>query len=106
MRPGSLLLDFSPGSAVDHEALSAALTAGHLAGAAIDVPPSAESESEFRSELRGLPNVILTPHTGAFTEESEEDAVRFVSAKLHDFLAGGAGREAAPGRRPGYPRRR
>ena len=46
--------------------------------------------SEFRSELRGLPNVILTPHVGGSTEEAQQDIGEFVAGKLHDYLAAGS----------------
>ena len=45
---------------------------------------------EFVSELRGLENVILTPHIGGSTEEAQQDIGEFVSGKLVDFAAGGA----------------
>jgi D-3-phosphoglycerate dehydrogenase len=45
---------------------------------------------EFVSELRGLDNVILTPHIGGSTEEAQQDIGEFVSGKLVDFAEGGA----------------
>jgi D-3-phosphoglycerate dehydrogenase / 2-oxoglutarate reductase len=92
MRPGSLLLNFSRGFVVDHRALRLAIESGRLAGAGIDVFPSepASRGEEFASELRGLPNVILTPHVGGSTEEAQQDIAHFVSGKLRDFIAGGA----------------
>ncbi len=45
---------------------------------------------EFVSELRGLSNVILTPHIGGSTEEAQQDIGEFVSGKLVDFAEGGA----------------
>ncbi|MGO1287231.1 MAG: ACT domain-containing protein, partial [Cellulosimicrobium funkei] len=44
----------------------------------------------FDSELRGLPNVILTPHIGGSTEEAQEAIGQFVSAKLRDYLTTGS----------------
>ena len=44
---------------------------------------------EFVSELRGLPNVILTPHIGGSTEEAQQDIGRFVAGKLRDFVLDG-----------------
>ena len=38
----------------------------------------------FESELRGLRNVILTPHVGGSTEEAQQDIGRFVAGKLRD----------------------
>ena len=45
---------------------------------------------EFVSELRGLPNVILTPHIGGSTEEAQQDIGEFVAGKLADYVASGA----------------
>ena len=44
---------------------------------------------EFRSELRGLANVILTPHIGGSTEEAQADIGSFVAEKLHRYVAEG-----------------
>jgi D-3-phosphoglycerate dehydrogenase len=87
MRPGSLFLNLSRGFVVDHPALRAHVESGHLAGAAIDVFPHepAGRGDEFRSELRGLPNVILTPHIGGSTEEAQQDIGRYVAGKLRDY---------------------
>jgi D-3-phosphoglycerate dehydrogenase len=91
MRPGSLFLNLSRGFVVDHAALRRHIESGHLAGAAVDVfpaEPRARGE-EFSSELRGLPNVILTPHVGGSTEEAQQDIGQFVAGKLHDYITSG-----------------
>jgi D-3-phosphoglycerate dehydrogenase len=44
----------------------------------------------FESDLRGLPNVILTPHIGGSTQEAQEDIGEFVAAKLLGYLQRGA----------------
>ena len=92
MRPGSLFLNLSRGFVVDHDALRRRIETGLLAGAAVDVFPSEPKSrgEEFVSALRGLPNVILTPHIGGSTEEAQQDIGRFVTGKLRDFLADGA----------------
>jgi phosphoglycerate dehydrogenase-like enzyme/DNA-binding SARP family transcriptional activator len=92
MRPRSLFLNLSRGFVVDHAALRRHIESGHIAGAAIDVFPKEPKSNgeEFVSELRGLPNVILTPHIGGSTEEAQQDIGEFVSGKLADFAAGGA----------------
>ena len=92
MRPGSLFLNLCRGFVIDHEALRRHLLSGHLAGAAVDVfleEPRSAGE-KFESVLRGLPNVILTPHIGGSTEEAQSDIGAFVGAKLTDFVAVGA----------------
>src|ERR1700677_3270550 len=92
MRPRSLFLKLSRGFVVDHAALRRHVESGHIAGAAIDVFPEEPKGSgeEFVSELRGLPNVILTPHIGGSTEEAQQDIGEFVAGKLADYLASGA----------------
>ena len=91
MRPGSLFLNLSRGFVIDHGALRKYLDTGHLTGAAIDVVPTEPKGrgDEFRSELRGLPNVILTPHIGGSTEEAQADIGAFVADKLFRYVAEG-----------------
>ena len=92
MRPRSLFLNLSRGFVVDHAALRRNIESGHIAGAAIDVFPEEPKGKgdEFVSELRGLPNVILTPHIGGSTEEAQQDIGEFVAGKLADYMASGA----------------
>jgi D-3-phosphoglycerate dehydrogenase / 2-oxoglutarate reductase len=92
MRQGALFLNLCRGFVIDHEALRNHLLSGHLAGAAVDVfldEPRSAGE-EFASVLRGLPNVILTPHIGGSTEEAQADIGAFVGVKLADFVRDGA----------------
>jgi D-3-phosphoglycerate dehydrogenase / 2-oxoglutarate reductase len=91
MRPRSLFLNLSRGFVVDYGALRDAIASGHVAGAAVDVFPSEPKSrgDHFESPLRGLPNVILTPHVGGSTEEAQEDIGRFVGTKLRDYVLGG-----------------
>ena len=92
MRPRSLFLNLSRGFVVDYEALRDAVAAGHVAGAAVDVFPAEPLRrgDPFDSPLRGLPNVILTPHVGGSTEEAQEDIGRFVGTKLRDYARSGS----------------
>ncbi len=92
MNPRSIFLNLSRGFVVDHASLRRHIESGHIAGAAIDVFPKEPKGSgeEFVSELRGLENVILTPHIGGSTEEAQQDIGEFVSGKLVDFADGGA----------------
>ncbi len=91
MRPGSYLLNASRGTVVDIPALAAAIKAGHLAGAAIDVfPEEPEKNSDgFKTPLQGLPNVIMTPHIGGSTAEAQEAIGREVGAALVKFVNSG-----------------
>jgi D-3-phosphoglycerate dehydrogenase / 2-oxoglutarate reductase len=91
MRPRSLFLNLSRGFVVDHAALRRNIESGHIAGASIDVFPEEPKGAgdEFVSELRGLPNVILTPHVGGSTEEAQQDIGEFVAGKLADYMSSG-----------------
>jgi len=91
MRPRSLFLNLSRGFVVDHAALRRRIESGHIAGAAIDVFPAEPKGrgDEFVSELRGLANVILTPHIGGSTEEAQQDIGEFVAGKLADYIVSG-----------------
>ena len=96
MRPSAVLINASRGGVVDIDALNTALRSGKLAGAALDVypvEPRSEKE-EFVTPLRGLENVILTPHIGGSTEEAQENIGREVSDKLARYLSAGTTRSA------------
>jgi D-3-phosphoglycerate dehydrogenase len=92
MKPGACLLNASRGTVVVIEALADGIRRGHVGGAAVDVyPDEPESNSSgFTSPLRGLPNVILTPHIGGSTEEAQEAIGREVSAALLKLVNTGA----------------
>jgi D-3-phosphoglycerate dehydrogenase len=92
MPEGSYLLNLSRGSVVDIDALRNALTSGHLAGAAVDVFPKEPSSGKdpFNSELRGLDNVILTPHIGGSTEEAQRNIGLEVSEALISYVENGS----------------
>jgi D-3-phosphoglycerate dehydrogenase len=92
MRPGAHVLNASRGNVVDLEALAEAIRRGHVGGAALDVYPDepAANGEGFLSPVRGLPNVILTPHIGGSTEEAQEAIGREVSTALLKFVNTGA----------------
>ena len=88
--------DSARGNVVDIGALAARIREGKLLGAAIDVfPQEPKSNNEpFISELRGLPNVILTPHIGGSTQEAQENIGREVAEKLIRYSDNGSTRTA------------
>jgi D-3-phosphoglycerate dehydrogenase len=92
MRPRSFFMNMSRGFVVDTEALGKHIRSGHIAGAAIDVFPFEPKRQgdPFESDLRGLPNVILTPHVGGSTQEAQQDIGRFVAGKLIGYAQGGS----------------
>jgi D-3-phosphoglycerate dehydrogenase len=92
MKPGAGLINASRGTVVEIDALAGALQSGRLSGAAIDVFP-AEPKSvtqEFQSPLRGMDNVLLTPHIGGSTEEAQENIGIEVSSKLIKYSNNGS----------------
>ncbi|EGN75191.1 phosphoglycerate dehydrogenase-like oxidoreductase [Idiomarina sp. A28L] len=92
MKPGSSLINASRGQVVDLEALANSLKNGHLAGAAIDVFPVEPkgNNDTFVSPLRGLTNVILTPHIGGSTQEAQENIGTEVAHKLIKYSDNGS----------------
>jgi len=92
MKRGACLLNASRGSVVQLDALAEAIKRGHIGGAAVDVyPDEPEANGDgFASPLRGLPNVILTPHIGGSTEEAQEAIGREVSTALIKYINSGA----------------
>jgi D-3-phosphoglycerate dehydrogenase len=92
MKKGAIFLNLSRGFVMDNEALRSAVLTGHIAGAAVDVFPTEPKKrgDRFESELRGLPNVILTPHIGGSTLEAQESIGEFVANKLKDYVRTGS----------------
>ncbi len=92
MKPRALFINASRGMVVDDLALRENIESGHIAGAALDVfpvEPKAQGDP-FESVLRGLDNVILTPHVGGSTQEAQEEIGWFVAGKLAAFVAEGS----------------
>jgi D-3-phosphoglycerate dehydrogenase len=71
MKPGAYLVNLARGGVIDEDAVHDALISGRLAGAGFDV--HAKEGANFHSPLAGLDNVILTPHIGAATYDSQRE---------------------------------
>jgi D-3-phosphoglycerate dehydrogenase len=92
MKKGAQLINASRGTVVDIDALAAALRAQHLAGAALDVFPQEPktADEEFISPLRGMDNVLLTPHVGGSTAEAQQNIGVEVAEKLIKYSNNGS----------------
>ena len=84
MKQGSILINAARGTVVDIQALVSVLKSGKLLGAAIDVFPEEPkgNKDEFISPLRGIDNVLLTPHVGGSTQEAQQNIGREVAEKF------------------------
>lgn len=91
MKAGSVLINASRGTVVRIEPLAEALRHKKLLGAAIDVFPvePRSNKDVFESPLRGLDNVILTPHVGGSTMEAQENIGIEVAEKLVKYSDNG-----------------
>ncbi len=84
MKPNAFLINLARGGVVDEDALFDSLAAnGHLAGAALDVHRQ-EGEGKI-SVLAGLPNVVLTPHIGATTVDTQREIGLQLVAVVEQF---------------------
>ena len=86
-REGVRIINCARGGLIVEEALKAALDAGHVAGAALDV---FAQEPAMDNNLFGMPNVICTPHLGAATTEAQENVAVQVAEQMADYLLTGA----------------
>jgi len=84
LKPGAIFINAARGTVVEIEPLAEAVRAGRLLGAAVDVFPvePRSNKEEFASPLRGLENVILTPHIGGSTLEAQANIGVEVAEKL------------------------
>ena len=91
MKPGSIFINASRGSVVEIEPLAQALREKRLLGAAVDVFPTEPRSNKdmFESPLRGMDNVILSPHVGGSTVEAQENIGIEVAEKLVKYSDNG-----------------
>lgn len=88
MKKGAVFLNMSRGFIVDTESLVRAVQSGKIGGAGVDVfeyePQS--NEEEFLSPLRGLENVIITPHIGGSTLEAQQNIAEYVAERIISYI--------------------
>ncbi len=108
MKPTAFVVNVARGGLIDEDALFEALTAGEIAGAGLDV---FNAEPPVDKRLLDLPNVVVTPHLGASTDEAQEKAGVSVARSVRLALGGElvpdavnvAGGVIDPYVRPGIP---
>ncbi len=91
MKKGAILINAARGHCVAIDDLAEAIRSKHLAGAALDVFPSEPKSNDepLDSPLRGLDNVILTPHIGGSTVEAQANIGVEVADKFIQFIHSG-----------------
>ncbi len=92
MKPGVRIFNCARGGIIDETALLAALKSGRVGGAGLDVFEDEPLAAD--SELRSLPNVVLTPHLGASTAEAQDAVGVEIAEQIADVLHGGIVRNA------------
>src|SRR5579863_10548063 len=92
MKPGVRVLNCARGGIINETDLVEAIKSGRIAGAALDVYETEPPPKDF--PLRDLPQVIMTPHLGASTEEAQENVGIEVAEAITDYLLNGAVRNA------------
>ncbi|MEL6538217.1 MAG: phosphoglycerate dehydrogenase, partial [Bacteroidota bacterium] len=92
MKDGVIFLNLARGKVVDVPALKKAVEEGKIRGTAVDVFPfePKTNQEPFESELRGLPNTILTPHIGGSTLEAQINIANFVPAQIISYINTGS----------------
>ena len=89
MKPDALLINTARGGLVDGAALAAALKAGRLGGAGIDVLPQEPPMTDDPLLDPAIPNLVLTPHVAWAAREARQRCLDDIAASVRDFLAGG-----------------
>ncbi len=91
MKKGVVFLNLARGHVVDIAALVKNIKSGKILGAGIDVFPyePKTNDEAFVNELKGLPNVLLTPHIGGSTQEAQHNIASFVPDKIIDYINSG-----------------
>ncbi len=92
MKDGVIFLNLARGPVIEVPALRKYIESGKIKGAGVDVFPvePKSNDEEFVSELRGMPNTILSPHIGGSTLEAQENIADFVPGKIIEYINTGS----------------
>jgi (S)-sulfolactate dehydrogenase len=85
-KPGAILVNAARGGVVDEEALVQAMKTGQLSGAALDVFETEPLSASAAEKFAGIPNLILTPHIGGVTQESNERVSALIADRVSQHL--------------------
>ena len=88
MKPGAVVINAARGGVLDDSAFAASVRAGHLGGGALDVFETEPLTADAGEIFAGLDNVVLTPHIGGVTEESNERVSKMIANVVAAHLAG------------------
>jgi len=88
MKPGAVVINAARGGVLDDSAFAASVRAGHLGGGALDVFEIEPLTADAGEIFAGLDNVVLTPHIGGVTEESNERVSKMIANVVAAHLAG------------------
>jgi glycerate dehydrogenase len=89
MKPDALLINTARGALVDGRALAAALRAGRLGGAGLDVLPQEPPRDDDPLLDPDIPNLLLTPHVAWAAREARQRCLDEMAANIRDFATGG-----------------
>ena len=88
MKEKSILVNYSRGNVVDIDSLIKNIKSKKLMGAALDVFPEEPSNNKekFKSKVKGIEEIILSPHIGGSTKEAQKNIGSYVPDKIIDFI--------------------
>ena len=87
MKPRAVLINAARGGVLDEDAAIAALISGKLGGLALDVFDTEPLTAEAARKFKGIPNLLLSPHIGGVTEESNVRVSAAVAQKVVAHLS-------------------
>ena len=87
LKPSAIIINAARGGIIDEDALASALEKGRIRGAALDVFTNEPLDKEAARKFGGLENIILTPHIGGITIESNKQVSLMIADKVNQHLS-------------------